>query len=294
MKNEERQKVIDLTIDKVSFQLQEVHDFSWLKEIGEVFCVFDQQDSGNIGFGLAKNNQKFFVKYAGAKPIDYFGNPEDAIDRLLKAIPVYEQLKHPYLTKMIEHFYTENGYAVIFEWFEGECLHSHWSFGGKEKYINPHSPFYRFKHLDINKRLNVLNMIYSFHVFVEAKGFVAVDFYDGSILYDFKDNRMKICDIDFYRKSPIINEIGNDYWGAVRSKAPEEFILGEPIDSKTNVFTMGAIAFGLVGGEMDHSISKWQAGEKLYEVAIRATEKNRDDRYCTLKEFYEAWQKALN
>lgn len=258
------------------------------------FCVFDQQDSGNIGFGLAKNNQKFFVKYAGAKPIDYFGNPEDAIARLLKAIPVYEQLKHPYLTKMIDHFYTENGYAVIFEWFEGECLHSHWSFGGKEKYINPHSPFYRFKHLDINKRLNVLNMIYSFHVFVEAKGFVAVDFYDGSILYDFKDNRMKICDIDFYRKSPIINEIGNDYWGAVRSKAPEEFILGDPIDSKTNVFTMGAIAFGLVGGEMDHSISKWEAGEKLYEVAIRATEKNRDDRYCTLKEFYEAWQKALN
>ena len=95
---------------------------------------------------------------------------------LIKAIPVYEQLKHPYLTQMIDHFYINNGYAVIFEWFEGECLHSHWSFGGKEKYINPHSPFYRFKHLDINKRLNVLNMIYSFHVFVEAKGFVAVDF----------------------------------------------------------------------------------------------------------------------
>jgi serine/threonine protein kinase, bacterial len=291
--NVERKNLVTVTIDKVSFQLQEEHGFLWLKNLGNVFCVFDQQDSGNVSFGIEDNNKKFFVKYAGAKPEDFSGNPKDAIDRLINAIPVYQKLEHPNLIKLIDHFSVGNGYAAVFGWFEGECLHSHWSFGGKAKYTNPESPFYRFKNLEIEKRLAALDTIFSFHAYVESQGFVAVDFYDGSILYDFHKNETKICDIDFYRKSPSVNDLGEHFWGATRTKAPEEFILGDPIDSKTNVFTMGAIAFGLLGGEMDHSFSKWEADQKLYEVAIRAVEKNRDNRYLTIKEFYDSWKVAL-
>ncbi|WP_042473379.1 protein kinase domain-containing protein [Bacillus ndiopicus] len=287
------EKLITISIDKVSFQLQQEHNFWWLKKLGDVFCVFDEQDSGNISFGVEKNNKKFFVKYAGALPMDFTGTPKDAVDRLVKAVPVYQKLVHPNLIKLLDHFSIENGYAVVFDWVEGECLHSHWSFGGREKYTNPESPFYRFKNLDINKRLDALDTIFSFHTYVESQGFVAVDFYDGSILYDFKKDKTKICDIDFYRKSPSVNDLGEHYWGATRSKSPEEFILGGPIDSKTNVFTMGAIAFGLLGGEMNHSLSKWEANKNLYEVAIKAVEEERDKRYSTVKEFYEAWQAAL-
>ncbi|GAB2565175.1 serine/threonine-protein kinase [Gracilibacillus alcaliphilus] len=285
--------VITIEIDKVSFQLQEEHDLLWLKNLGEVFCVFDQQDSGNISFGVEKNDKKFFVKYAGAKPMDFSGDPKEAVDRLIKAVPVYKALKHPNLISLIDHFSINNGYTAIFEWFDGECLHSHWSFGGMAKYTNPDSPFYRFKNLDIEKRLETLDTIFSFHTYAESQGFVAVDFYDGSILYDFKNHLTKICDIDFYRKSPSINDIGDQFWGAARSKSPEEFNLGSPIDSKTNVFTMGSIAFGLLGGEMVHSISKWEADKTLYEVAIKAVQKDRDQRYSTVKEFYEAWRAAL-
>lgn len=120
-----------------------------------------------------------------------------------------------------------------------------------------------------------------------------MDFYDGSILYDFKSHKTKICDIDFYRPSPSVNDIGEQFWGAARSKSPEEFTKGRPIDSKTNVFTMGAITFGLLGGEMDHSFSKWEAGKKLYEIALKAVEKDREESYSTVKEFYEAWKMAL-
>ncbi|MGV3467445.1 MAG: protein kinase domain-containing protein [Heyndrickxia sp.] len=285
--------LITIAINKVSFQLQEEHNFSWLNNIGDVFCVFDEQDSGNISFGLEKNDKKFFVKYAGSKPKDFSGNPKDAIDRLVKAMPIYKTLEHPSLIKLIKHFSIENGYAAVFEWTEGECLHAHWSFGGKAKYINPESPFFRFRNLEIKKRLDALDTIFSFHTYVESQGLVAVDFYDGSILYDFKNNKTKICDIDFYRKSPSVNDLSEHFWGATRSKSPEEFTLGGTIDSKTNVYTMGAIAFGLLGGEMDHSYSKWEADQKLYEVAIKAVEKERDKRYPTVKEFYEAWKAVL-
>lgn len=293
MKDTEKIHPITFAIDKVTFQLQEEHNFLWLKNLGDVFCVFDQQDSGNISFGLEKNNKKFFVKYAGAKPIDFSGNPSDAVDRLVEALPIYEKLMHPYLIKLVDHFSIANGHAAVFEWFEGECLHSHWSFGGSAKYSNPQSPFYRFKNLEIEKRLDSLDKIFSFHAYVESQGFVAVDFYDGSILFDFRNNETKICDIDFYRKSPSFNDLGEHFWGANRSKSPEEFELGAPIDSITNVFNLGAIAFGLIGGETDRSFSKWEADEKLYKVALKAVEEDRDLRFQTVIEFYEAWKSAL-
>ncbi|MDQ0350563.1 serine/threonine-protein kinase [Alkalibacillus filiformis] len=294
MENLQKTNLITMTLDKVDFQLQEEQNFDWLKQYGAVFCVFDQQDSGNISFGVEKDERKFFVKYAGSKPIDFTGNPEDAIERLKKAVPVYQSLEHQHLIKLLDHFSTEIGYALVFEWFEGECLHSHWSFGGIAKYTNPNSPFYRFKKLEVEKRLKALDAIFSFHTYVESQRYVAVDFYDGSILYDFKSNETKICDIDFYRHSPSINDFGEDFWGSNRSKSPEEYGLGAPIDSITNVFNLGAIAFGLLGGERDRSFSKWDANQGLYEVAIKAVEEDRNKRYSTVKEFYDAWKSVLN
>ena len=38
---------------------------------------------------------------------------------------------------------------------------------------------------------------------------------------------------------------------------------------------MGAIAFGLLGGELDRSILKWDAGSELYEIAMKAVQKNK-------------------
>ena len=82
--------------------------------------------------------------------------------------------------------------------------------------------------------------------------------------------------------------------GANRSKSPEEYELGSPIDSITNVFNLGAIAFGLLGGEMDRSFSKWGASQGLYEVVLRAVEEDRNKRYSTIKDFYDAWKSVLN
>lgn len=110
---------------------------------------------------------------------------------------------------------------------------------------------------------------------MESKGYIAVDFYDGSILYDFSKDLTRICDIDFYRLAPSVNDMGENFWGSRRLKSPEEF--------------MGAIAFELLGGEMDHSFSKWEANRSLYEVAIRAVSMDREQRYKTIYEFKNAW-----
>ncbi|MDQ8734616.1 hypothetical protein [Paenibacillus sp. LHD-38] len=146
--------------------------------------------------------------------------------------------------------------------------------------------------MPIAKRMESLDAIFSFHEYVESKGYVAVDFYDGSILYDFSSQITMICDIDFYRSSPSSNDMGDDFWGAKRSKSPEEFVMGAPIDARTNVFTMGAIAFGLLGGEMDRSFNLWEAGQELYAIALQAVSPKREQRYSDVKKFKKAWDKA--
>ena len=284
---------VTIKIDKISFRLRESQNFDWLRNLGKVFCVFDQQDSGNISFGIEIDGNNKFVKYAGAKTLDFDGNPNDAITRLKKAVEVYDDLNHANLIRLENHFETSDGYAAIFDWFNGECLHSHWIYTPYEKYNHPDSPFFRYKNLPVDMRLKSLDKIFSFHEFVESKGYVAVDFYDGSILYDFERNETKICDIDFYRRKPTKNDLGENFWGSRRSKAPEENQLGAVIDEITNVFTMGSIAFGLLGGELDHSLNKWDANEKLYSVALRATEQERDKRFKSVAEFYSAWKEAI-
>jgi serine/threonine-protein kinase len=282
---------ITIKLNNVSFQLQKASKFDWLNQLGEVFCVFDQQDSGNISFGIVNDGIKSFVKYAGAQTLEYTEDPQDAVKRLKQAIPVYEDLNHQNLIKLIDHFDIEDGYAGIFEWFEGECLHPHWSFPPPAKYNDPNSPYFRFKQLPMDLRLTSLNNIFAFHMDVETRGYVAVDFYDGSILFDFTSNTTKICDIDLYKKKPIINTMGR-LWGSSRFMSPEEFELGANIDGITNVFNMGAIAFCLVGGELDRSFSSWEAGRELYQVAIKAVDPNRNNRYTSVTKFFSAWKLA--
>ncbi|MCJ8005944.1 serine/threonine protein kinase [Lederbergia wuyishanensis] len=288
----EKSSTVTIHLGKVTFLLREHHKFEWLQEYGEVFSVFDQQDSGNLCFGIEKDGQKKFVKFAGAKTLEYDGHPNDAIDRLQKSVELYEALSHPYLVKLEDHFQVEEGYVLVFEWFDGECLHSHWSFPPPAKYEHPDSPFFLFKQLPPELRLAALQKIYEFHVHVESKNFVAVDFYDGSIMYDFKTNETKICDIDLYNKKPFANTMGR-LWGSSRFMSPEEFELGAVIDERTNVFNMGAVAFCLLGGELDRSFQNWDASKELYGIAFRAVERERSMRYSSVEEFYNAWNKVI-
>jgi serine/threonine-protein kinase len=278
-------------LNGVKFKLKEPHNFGWLHELGEVFAVFDQQDSGNISFGIRNENEKLFVKYAGAKPTEYNGEPEEAIDRLKQSISVYKDLEHIHLVKLIDHFEPPEGFAAIFKWFEGKNLHPHWSFPPPAKYTDPRSPYFRFKRLPMEERLKLIDAIFSFHQFVAKMNYVAIDFYDGSLLYDFASKTTKICDIDVYQKRPFYNEMGR-LWGSSRFMSPEEFTLGAEIDEITNVYNMGAMAFSLLGGEVDRSLVRWEAGIELYKVASRAAEQDRGKRFPSMDELIEAWRFA--
>ena len=291
-------------IDSVEFKMNEPRDFSFLSKHGKVFCVFDENDSGNISFGADNGEEKHFIKVAGVKTLNSCHRQKESVNFLKNATAYYRELKHPNLIELVEDYAVDGLYVTVFKWADGECLFDHWNF---EKYAkNPDivPPAKRFKELSCEKRLNAVNTVFEFLSFVESKNYAAVDFYDGSIMYDFKRDFVTICDIDFFRKKPAVNDMGEDFWGTKRLKAPEEYIFNAKIDSVTNVFTLGALSFHFFGVYSDNDKEKmytenaffpcnydvWELSEGLYKTALKAVNRDREERYSSIKDFYKEWK----
>jgi aminoglycoside phosphotransferase (APT) family kinase protein len=267
-------------INDILYKLKSLYDFSFIEQYGEVFKVYDDQDSGNICFGVQNGDNRYFIKFAGAPTEQYSGKPEDAIERLKSTVPIYQELAHPNLIRFIKAEEVGGGFAAIFEWTDGECMGRMYP-RSREKFLQ----------LPDSKRLEVFNDVMDFHIHVIKQGYVAIDFYDGSIMYDFDKKKTLICDIDLYSKMPYINTMGR-MWGSSRFMSPEEFTLDATIDEITNVYVMGATAFALFGGETYRSIEKWRLGDELYKVALKAVNDKREKRQQSLSEFEYEWNKA--
>ncbi len=268
-------------IDGVPYKLKAPFDFSFLSRFGRVFKVYDDQDSGNICFGIQSHQNRLFVKFAGAPAERYDGTPEDAVVRLRAACRIYKDLSHPNLVRLIRAESCGGGLAAIFEWEDAVCL--------GRMYPASRAVFLRLPQSD---KLRIFEEILSFHAHVAACGYVAVDFYDGCILYDTEHRKTVLCDIDLYEKLPHTNRIGR-MWGSTRFMSPEEHTLGAVIDEVTNVYTMGATAFALFGEGGKRTPEAWTQSPALYKVAATATHDDRALRYPSIRAMIRAWNAVL-
>jgi serine/threonine-protein kinase len=117
---------------------------------------------------------------------------------------------------------------------------------------------------------------------LEQRGWIASDFYDGSMIYDFARRRMSVVDLDSYRDAPFTNDMGRMF-GSTRFMAPEEFALGARIDERTTVFTMGrTVAQFLSLGT-----------ETVTRLIARACDPDPGGRFQTMPEFYDAWSAVV-
>lgn len=296
--------MIKIKIDNVEFKLKEYQDFNWLNKYGQAFMVIDETGSGCISFGIEKDNKKYFFKIAGAKTVNAEVSEEESIRLLKNAVIKYKAIKHDNLIKYIDSFDYKEFFVVIYEYAEGECLFDHWNFD-KYKKTKEITPLMRFKSLSIEKRLNVVEKLFTFFETFINCGYVAVDFYDSSIIYNFKNDTVTFCDIDLFRKLPTTNDLGQDYFGTKRLKSPEENELGATIDELTSEFTLGAIIFDIfsevkntdkrynLGMFIPNDIENFSLSKEVYNVLIKATNYDRNKRYKSIKEFHNEFIIAL-
>ena len=254
----------------------------YLERGGAVFARFDQQDSGNLSYGVEVGGERVFVKTAGRPdgPVPVLAHPE-RISLLHNAIRLARAYRHPALPRLRQVVESPEGPMLVYDWADGELLSA-----PRERRGDPTSAYRRFRALPVEAILACLDTIVEVHDQMGRAGEVVGDFYDGCLIYDFASARLSIVDLDSYRSGPYVNTMGRMF-GSTRFMAPEEFTLGAPIDQRTSVFTLGRTAFVFLGEDSD-----FRGPPGVRAVAGRACRERPEDRYPTIEAFCAAWRAA--
>ena len=240
---------------------------------GDVFVTIGGHDSGNTSYGVAVAGERWFVKHASdVAPIAVLEN----------AIRFHAAVRHPAIVPLAATLRARDGLALVHPWRAGEVLNDPLLPGGMHR-DDPGSSLSRFRALSVPEIVGALDAIVDAHVAVARAGFVAVDFYDGAIMYDFAARAVHLVDLDSY--SPPYTLDRDRQFGSTRFMAPEESQRGAAIDERATVFTLGRTAFVLLG-----EANGWRADPRRRDVALRATAPRPADRFATVAELDRAWR----
>jgi len=187
-------------------------------------------------------------------------------------VKLAESSDHRTLPQLHQVVETSWGPMLIYDWAEGELVRSCLD---------------RVRSLTVSEVAHLVTEVYDLHRELVGLGWIANDFYDGAMIYDFRSNRVHVIDLDSYNRESFINSMGR-MAGSSRFMAPEEFELGAVIDERTTVFTMGRTAAVLMS---DNSLERiaFRGSDAQYEVMVRSCAENPGDRFQTVAEMYAAW-----
>ena len=260
----------------------------YLRSVGRVFAEFGEltQDSGNVSYGVQIGAERYFIKTAG-RPDDprCFLNHAARVALLRNAVRLSESCHHHTLPRLFRVVESPSGPLLVYQWLDGELVGT-----PRARRDDPESAFQRFRRLPAATIQGRLDAVFDLHYELAAAGWIAVDFYDGSLIYDFKSGGLGIVDLDNYRDGPFHNEMGR-LFGSTRFMAPEEFELGALIDQRTNVFVMGRTALVFLS-DGTLNADAFRGTRDLFEVVARACEPERLSRYDSMAAFYSAWRAA--
>jgi serine/threonine-protein kinase len=254
-----------------------------VESAGDIFATFGAatQDSGNVSYGVRTDEGRFFIKTTDPDADVFLGHGA-RVELLRNAVSVAQSCDHPTLASLLNVIEGPHGPMLIYEWVDGELL------GGKRG--DPQTAHQRFRRLEREEILFTLDQIFELHVHIAETGLIAVDFYDGCLIYDFSKRRLRVVDLDNYRSGPFQNTMGRMF-GSSRFMAPEEFALGQNINQRTNVFTMGRTAAVFLS---DSSLDPepFRGSNAVFDVVLKACQHEPEQRYPSMRDFFDAWRTA--
>lgn len=251
---------------------------TFLSHRGKIFAVFDErtQDSGNVSYGIEVDRRRYFVKTAGRPDDDRaYLDHGGRVSLLHNAVRLAESSDHRTLPKLHQVVQSTWGPMLVYDWVEGELIGSCLD---------------RVRSLGAREVTQLLTEVYALHRDLSGLGWIANDFYDGAMIYDFQRRRVHVIDLDSYHMGSFTNRMGRMF-GSPRFMASEEFEFGATIDERTTVFTMGRTAAVLMS---DNSLEgePFRGSDHQYEVMIRCCAEDPDDRFQTVADMYAAWDEA--
>ncbi|THA57258.1 serine/threonine-protein kinase [Streptomyces sp. A1136] len=250
-----------------------------LDRLGTVFRRFDEQDSGCVSYGLLASGRRWFVKTAATA---------EGTSSLRRAASFHRKVAHPAVVPLVHTFTTDERLVLVYPWVSGEVLY-HPTRSHRGGRAVPGSPMARFRARPLPLVHAALESVLRAHVAVEEAGFVAVDLYDGCLLYDFDLHRMVLCDLDEYRPGPFVLD-ADRLPGSTRYMAPEQLVRGSLIDTRATVFTLGrTLRLLLDAGDEER---RWRGNPEQLEVIGRATAGAPERRFPSVGALVDAWRVA--
>jgi serine/threonine-protein kinase len=263
---------------------------AYLSRAGAIFATFDSrtQDSGNVSFGVEASGQRWFVKTAG-DPADAAPFPPHAarVALLLNAQRLALSVSDRALPSLRGVIQSAWGPMLVYDWAPGELVGV-----PAARRADPQSAFQRFRRLPAGELTAAIDAILDAHLKLCGAGWVAGDFYDGSIIYDFAGRRAWLIDLDSYHLGPFTNEMGR-LFGSTRFMAPEEFERGARIDERTTVFTLGRMISVFLGdGKLGWA--GFRGSEAQHPAMTTACRPDPTARFQTVAELVRAWRHPYN
>ncbi len=125
---------------------------------------------------------------------------------------------------------------------------------------------------------------------VAAAGYVAVDLYDGCVLYDFAAHTLRLIDLDLYRSGPYVLD-GDRAYGSSSYQPPEEVRRGATIDERSTVYTLGRMALVYLGCARGSVPLRddFRGTDDQSAVATQACAADPGNRIQTISELHDEW-----
>ena len=144
--------------------------------------VLDQQDSGCLSWGVTPAGRRWFVKEATT------ANAERSLRNCLR---FHQAVRHDAIVRPVRAFDARR-VTLLYPWVQGVVLNSATVANSDRGGLD------RFRSLPVEPVLDAISTILDAHQRVAAAGFVAIDFYDGCLLYDFDQLVVHFFDLDEY------------------------------------------------------------------------------------------------
>jgi serine/threonine-protein kinase len=240
-------------------------------DVSNAHVVFDQQDSGSVSWGVTAAGRRWFVKQAGSRR---------AHDSLANCLRLHEHVHHDAIVRPVRVFEGERR-TLLYPWVPGTVLNAATRAGTDRSGLD------RFRSLPLAPVLDAITAVLDTHQLVADAGFVAIDFYDGCLLYDFDALTVRLIDLDEYRPGPFI--LDEERLPGSRSyMAPEELRRGAVIDERTTVFNLGRMIQHLLDAP-----TGWRGSPTQAAIRKRATADAPAARFRTVAELNAAWTASL-
>jgi serine/threonine-protein kinase len=259
---------------------------SYVRRAGRVLREFgpQTQDSANVSWLLDVGPGQLFVKSAGLRGAQPSGAPEPwfhhagRVALLRNAVALAGSCDRPALPRLLNVVESPAGPLLVYEAAAGELVHT-----PRATRADPASAYQRFAHLPGPVLLSAMDVLVDLHRELADVGWVAVDLYDGCLLFDFGTGRLRVVDLGTYRRGPSINDMGRMF-GADRFMAPEEHVLGAVLDQRTTVLTLGRLAWHF-GTRLTEKADNFCGPRALASVLRRACAPAPTDRFGSVAAF---------